>query len=64
MRGGCRDIIKLTAQCVARNGRSFLQLLTQREHRNMQFDFLKPMHVLFPFFQSLVDAYYKAMAWA
>ena len=55
------DIVKLTAQSVARNGRTFLQLLTQREHRNTQFDFLKPMHILFPFFQQMVDAYSKVL---
>jgi splicing factor 3A subunit 1 len=53
------DTIKLTAQFVARNGRSFLQSLTQRENRNAAFEFLKPMHLLFPFFQQLVDAYSK-----
>ena len=36
------DIIKLTAQFVARNGQKFLVGLTQREARNPQFDFLKP----------------------
>ena len=55
------DTIKLTAQFVARNGRSFLQSLTQREHRSPQFEFLKPMHLLFPFFQQLVDAYSKVL---
>ena len=33
----------------------------QREHRNSQFDFLKPMHILFPFFQQMVDAYSKVL---
>ena len=55
------DTIKLTAQFVARNGRSFLQSLTQREHRSPQFEFLKPMHILFPFFQQLVDAYSRVL---
>jgi splicing factor 3A subunit 1 len=55
------DMIKLTAQFVARNGRSFLQSLTQREHRSPQFEFLKPMHILVPFFQQLVDAYSRVL---
>ena len=56
-----QDTIKLTAQFVARNGRSFLQQLTQREQRNPSFDFLKPMHILFPYFQQLVDAYSRVL---
>merc|ERR1712187_908004 len=53
------DIIKLTAQFVARNGQKFLIGLTQRESRNPQFDFLKPTHALFGYFTSRVDAYTK-----
>ena len=34
------DIVKLTAQFVARNGRSFLTQLMQKEAKNYQFDFL------------------------
>jgi len=55
------DIIKLTAQFVARNGQKFLIGLTQRESRNPQFDFLKPTHTLFGYFTSLVDAYTKCL---
>ncbi|CAJ1348154.1 unnamed protein product [Effrenium voratum] len=55
------DIIKLTAQFVARNGQKFLIGLTQRESRNPQFDFLKPTHALFGYFTSLVDAYTKCL---
>lgn len=55
------DIIKLTAQFVARNGQKFLIGLTQRESRNPQFDFLKPTHNLFGYFTSLVDAYTKCL---
>lgn len=51
------DIIKLTAQFVARNGRSFLAGLTAREQHDRQFDFLKPTHPLFSLFQQLVDCY-------
>ncbi|KCV73196.1 hypothetical protein H696_00739 [Fonticula alba] len=51
------DIIKLTAQFVARNGRSFLLQLQQRESDNGQFDFLRNRHSLFPFFSCLVQDY-------
>ncbi|KAF9977078.1 SF3a splicing factor complex subunit [Actinomortierella ambigua] len=55
------DIIKLTAQFVARNGRQFMTSLAQRESRNFQFDFLKPNHSLFTFFTTLVDQYTKVL---
>ena len=55
------DIIKLTAQMTATNGRSFLQGIAQRESRNPQFDFLKPTHALFGFFTNLVDSYTKCI---
>lgn len=55
------DIIKLTAQFVARNGKSFLTGLTSREHTNPQFNFLKPTHSMFTFFTSLADAYSKVL---
>jgi hypothetical protein len=38
------DVIMLTAQFVARNGRSFLTGLANRESKNPMFDFLKPTH--------------------
>jgi splicing factor 3A subunit 1 len=53
------DIIKLTAQYTAVNGREFLAGLATREQRNAKFDFLKPTHMLFSYFTSLVDAYAK-----
>ena len=53
------DIIKLTAQYVALNGRSFLNGLLTRENRNPQFDFLKGHHYLFGYFTALVEAYSK-----
>jgi splicing factor 3A subunit 1 len=53
------DIIKLTAQYTAVNGRDFLANIAQREQRNPQFDFLKPTHMLFSYFTSLVDSYAK-----
>ncbi|CAL0316383.1 unnamed protein product [Lupinus luteus] len=55
------DIIKLTAQFVARNGKSFLTGLTSREVNNAQFHFLKPTHSMFTFFTSLADAYSKVL---
>lgn len=55
------DVIKLTAQYVAMNGRSFLNGLLTRENRNPQFDFLKGHHYLFGYFTSLVEAYSKVV---
>jgi splicing factor 3A subunit 1 len=55
------DIIKLTAQYTALNGRDFLSGLAQREARNPQFDFLKPTHMLFSYFTTLVDSYAKLL---
>ncbi len=53
------DVIKLTAQYVARNGRPFMMNLLQREGRNPQFDFLKPSHSLHAPFLRLVNQYAK-----
>ncbi|CAL1377437.1 unnamed protein product [Linum trigynum] len=55
------DIIKLTAQFVARNGQSFLTGLTNREMNNPQFHFMKPTHSMFTFFTGLADAYSKVL---
>lgn len=55
------EMIKLTAQFVARNGKSFLTGLTSREHSNPQFHFLKPTHSYFSLFTSLADAYSKIL---
>lgn len=51
------DVMKLTAQFVARNGTQFHSVLSQKESRNSIFDFLKPMHPHNIVFQRLVDAY-------
>eukprot|EP01122_Echinamoeba_exundans_P002268 TRINITY_DN1222_c0_g1_i2.p1 TRINITY_DN1222_c0_g1~~TRINITY_DN1222_c0_g1_i2.p1 ORF type:complete len:774 (+),score=187.37 TRINITY_DN1222_c0_g1_i2:29-2323(+) len=51
------DIIKLTAQYVARNGRSFQMGLMNREARNPQFAFLQPGHPYNPFYNKLVESY-------
>uniref|UniRef100_G3PDS4 Splicing factor 3A subunit 1 n=1 Tax=Gasterosteus aculeatus aculeatus TaxID=481459 RepID=G3PDS4_GASAC len=53
------DVVKLTAQFVARNGRQFLTQLMQKEQRNYQFDFLRPQHSLFNYFTKLVEQYTK-----
>lgn len=57
----CRDIVKLTAQFVARNGRQFLTNLMNREQRNYQFDFLRPQHSLFQYFTKLLEQYTKIL---
>ncbi len=51
------DIIKLTAQFAAKNGKQFILHLAQKESRNPQFDFLKPHHSLHQFYQTLVKQY-------
>lgn len=56
-----RDIVKLTAQFVARNGRQFLTQLMNREQRNFQFDFLRPQHSLFQYFTKLLEQYTKVL---
>ncbi|KAL8968817.1 MAG: hypothetical protein Q9183_002292 [Haloplaca sp. 2 TL-2023] len=51
------DVVRLTALFVAKNGRSFMTTLSQKETRNFQFDFLRPQHSLYQFFSRLVDQY-------
>ena len=51
------DVVRLTALFVAKNGRSFMTMLSQKEARNYQFDFLRPQHSLYQFFSRLVDQY-------
>ncbi|EOA37486.1 hypothetical protein CARUB_v10011640mg [Capsella rubella] len=55
------DIVKHTAQFVARNGETFLRDLMSREMSNPQFQFLKPTHSMFTFFTSLVDSYSQVL---
>ncbi|KAJ3319048.1 splicing factor 3a, subunit 1 [Boothiomyces sp. JEL0866] len=55
------DILKLTAQYVARNGASFMTDLGQREQKNFQFDFMRPSHSLYPYFTRLVDQYSRVL---
>lgn len=56
------DILRLTAQFVAKNGRSFITTLSQRESRNYQFDFLRSNHSLYPYFNVLVQQYSQILA--
>lgn len=53
-----REVVKLTAQFVARNGRQFLTNLMNRD-KSYQFDFLRPQHSLFGYFTKLVEQYTK-----
>lgn len=49
------EIIKLTAQFVARNGRQFMTQLQQKEARNSQFDFLRHGHSMFTYFSKVLN---------
>ena len=51
------DVLKLTAQFAAKNGKQFILHLSQKESRNPQFDFLKPHHNLHPLYQALIKQY-------
>lgn len=53
--------MKLTALFTAQRGRPFLATLSSREGRNYQFDFLRPTHSLFSYFNRLVDQYSKVL---
>ena len=55
------DVIKLTAQFVARNGGPFRTNLMNKEQRNPLFDFLKPQHSHFSYFTRLVEQYSKIL---
>lgn len=55
------SIVRLVAQYVARNGRSFITTMLQRESRDPQFDFLRANHALFPYFNVLVQQYTLAI---
>ena len=55
------DVIKLTAQFVAKNGKAFLQTLIQKEQKNYLFDFLRPQHGHFQYFTKLVEQYSKIL---
>lgn len=49
----------MTALFEARRGRSFLAALSQREGRNYQFDFLRPQHSLYGYYNRTVAQYVK-----
>ncbi|KAK0544295.1 SF3a splicing factor complex subunit [Tilletia horrida] len=51
------DVIKLTALFTAQKGRAFATSLSAREKNSYQFEFLKPSHSLFGFFNALVEQY-------
>ncbi|GJN90047.1 hypothetical protein Rhopal_003045-T1 [Rhodotorula paludigena] len=55
------DILRLTALFTARSGRKFASDLAARESRNYQFDFLRPSHSLFGYFNRLVEQYTKIL---
>ena len=55
------DILRLTALFTARSGRQFISELSNREARNYQFDFLRPSHSLFGYFNRLVEQYTKIL---
>lgn len=55
------DILRLTALFHARRGRSFLSALSVREGRNYQFDFLRPTHSLYGYYNRMVESYQKIM---
>ena len=52
-----QSILKLTAQFAAKNGARFTTMLSQKEQRNFQFEFLRPSNALYPYFMRLVDHY-------
>lgn len=55
------DILKFTALFTARLGRAFTSDLQARESGNYQFDFLRPSHSLFGYFNRLVEQYTKIL---
>lgn len=57
-----KDIISLTALFTARNGRSFVSMLAEKESANSQFEFLKSTSIFYPVFARLVESYTRLMA--
>ncbi|ODO08883.1 splicing factor 3A subunit 1 [Cryptococcus wingfieldii CBS 7118] len=55
------DILRLTALFHARRGRSFLSSLSVKEGRNYQFDFLRPTHSLYGYYNRMVESYSKVI---
>jgi splicing factor 3A subunit 1 len=58
---GDLDILRLTALFHARRGRAFLSALSVREGRNYQFDFLRPTHSLYGYYNRMVESYQKVI---
>ncbi|CDU23915.1 related to Splicing factor 3 subunit 1 [Sporisorium scitamineum] len=56
------DVLKLTALFTARKGRSFATSLLSRESKSYQFEFLRPSHSLFTYFNHLVEQYQKVIS--
>jgi splicing factor 3A subunit 1 len=55
------DVLRLTALFVARHGNAFQRAIAERESRNYQFDFLRPNHSLYPYFQQMVAEYHLVL---
>lgn len=55
------DILKLTALYVALHGQTFMLQLSQKESKNIQFDFLRPNHSFYRLFTALVAQYQKVL---
>jgi splicing factor 3A subunit 1 len=53
--------MKLAALFAAQRGRPFLASLASKEGRNYQFEFLKPTHSLFGYFNQLIEQYQKVL---
>ncbi|PWN39891.1 hypothetical protein IE81DRAFT_326065 [Ceraceosorus guamensis] len=51
------DVLKLTALFTARKGKSFASALAARESSSYQFEFLRPSHSLFGYFNRMVEQY-------
>ena len=55
------DVIKVTAQFAARNGKKFVTALASGRARQPSIQLLRPQHSMFTFFK-LIDAYEKILS--
>jgi len=55
------DIVRLTALFAAKNGRTFINHIMNKEARSNQFDFLRPQHSLYTYFTKMVEQYNKVL---
>ncbi|WFD32935.1 SF3a splicing factor complex subunit [Malassezia sp. CBS 17886] len=55
------EVLKLTALFTARKGQAFASGVLARESRSYQFEFLRPTHHLFSYFNLLVEQYRRVM---